>query len=92
MKKKNIILSVIILVLISVNSCTCFCKKGSGNVITKKIELTEFDAINIDGQAQVFISQGNSPSVEISIDSNLYEYVKAEVSGKKLKIFEDKCL
>jgi hypothetical protein len=92
MKNTNILLAVIMLLLISVNSCTCFCKKGEGNVITKKIQLSEFSEIDIEGQAQVYIEQGISPSIEILIDSNLYQYIKAEVSGKKLKIFENKCI
>jgi len=85
-------LAAVILALISVNSCTCFCKKGEGNVISKKTELAAFSGIDIDGQAQVYIEQGNIPSIEISIDSNLYQYIHAEVAGNKLKIYEKKCI
>jgi len=90
--KIRIILAAVILALISVNSCTCFCKKGEGNVISKKTELAAFSGIDIDGQAQVYIEQGNIPSIEISIDSNLYQYIHAEVAGNKLKIYEKKCI
>ena len=52
----------------------------------------EFDEIDINGQANVFLEQGAEAKVEVEIDSNLLEFVKTEVSGMKLKIYDDKCL
>ena len=85
------VISAVMLLMISVNSCTCFCKKGEGNVISKKLELPAFESIDIDGHAGVFLEQASQSSIEIMIDSNLYQYLTAEVSGKKLKIDEKKC-
>jgi hypothetical protein len=92
MRKIYAVSLIILFVMIMVNSCSFFCKKGEGNVIIKKVLLSDFEEMDIDGQAQVFIKPGNSDSLEISIDSNLVEYVKAEVSGKKLKIHESRCI
>jgi hypothetical protein len=74
------------------NSCSMFCKKGNGEIITETRKLNEFDEIEIDGQATVFLQQGTKPSVAVKIDSNLVEFVKTEVSGMKLKIKETKCI
>jgi hypothetical protein len=92
MKNPSISLLSILFLLITVNSCQNNCKKGEGHVITRKIQAGAFKSIDVDGQAKVYIEQGNVPSIEITIDSNLYEYVKAEVSGEKLKIRENKCI
>jgi hypothetical protein len=69
-----------------------FCKKGNGEIITETRKLNEFDEIEIDGQATVFLQQGTKPSVAVKNDSNLVEFVKTEVSGMKLKIKETKCI
>jgi hypothetical protein len=92
MSKLNIFFAISLLILLSINSCNCFCKKGDGKVITKDIKVPEFDEIDLEGKAQVILIQGELPSVKISIDSNLMEYVKAEVSGSKLEIHDKKCM
>lgn len=74
------------------NSCSMFCEKGNGELITETRKLAEFDEIEIDGQATVFLQQGTKPSLAIKIDSNLVDYIKTDVSGMKLKIKEDKCI
>jgi hypothetical protein len=74
------------------NSCSMFCKKGNGELVTESRKVAEFDEIEIEGQATVFLEQGTAHSVKIKIDSNLVEFIKTEVSGMKLKIKEDKCL
>ncbi len=74
------------------NSCSMFCKKGNGELITENRTVSEFDEIEIDGQANVFLEQGSSPSVKIEIDSNLVEFIKTEVSGMRLEIEENKCI
>jgi len=69
-----------------------FCEKGRGKIVTESRTLAEFDEIEIEGQAEVILVQGLEPSLTLSIDSNLLEYVKTEVSGSKLKIYESKCI
>lgn len=69
-----------------------FCEKGRGKIATETRTLTPFDELEIEGQAEVFLVQGLEPSLKISIDSNLLEYVKTKVSGTTLKIYESKCI
>jgi len=92
MRKLFFILSFISFTIIVLTSCNIFCEKGTGNPILVVREVMEFDEIDIDGQARVFLEQGTEAKVEVEIDSNLLEFVKTEVSGMKLKIYDDKCL
>ncbi len=92
MQKLFFILSLVGLLVTALSSCNMFCEKGTGNPTSVVRELMEFDEIDIDGQAQVFLEQGTELKVEVETDSNLLEFVKTEVSGMKLKIYDDKCL
>ena len=90
---KNILLTTLIVFSIFfLNSCNLFCEKGKGDVTKETRELSEFNEIEIDGQAKVFLKQAKTTSVKVVIDSNLLSYVISEVSGNTLKIYEDKCL
>jgi len=92
MKKAYYILGLALMATFFMNSCSMFCKKGTGTVITQERSVAEFDEIEIDGQATVFLEQGATNSVKVKIDSNLVQYIKTEVSGMKLKVKEDKCI
>lgn len=52
--------------------------KGSGNVITKTLEIQPFTALQIGGIFDVYITQGSVESVKIEADDNLIDYVKVE--------------
>ena len=92
MRKSFFYLLFIPLTITFLNSCNIFCEKGTGKPYVAVREVMEFDEIDIDGQATVFLEQGKEVKVEVEIDSNLLEFVKTEVSGMKLKIYDDKCL
>ena len=84
--------TLIIFSVFYLNSCNLFCEKGSGEVENETRELAEFDEIDIDGQAKIILKQATSSYVKVVIDSNLLPFIITEVSGMKLKIYEDKCL
>ena len=90
--KKILFIILIVPFIFTINSCNLFCEKGGGDVTKEIRTLTEFNEIEIDGQAKVFLKQDSETSVKVIIDSNLLAYVITEVSGGKLKIYEDKCL
>ena len=81
-----------VLVFLSLNSCNIFCEKGSGNPITEERTVIEFDEIDLDGSANVFLEQGSKPKLSVVVDSNLQQFVITKVSGMRLEVFEDKCL
>ena len=90
--KKILFALLIVSSIFTINSCNLFCEKGGGDVTKEIRELAEFNEIKIDGQAKVFLKQDSETSVKVVIDSNLLAYIITEVSGEKLKIYEDKCL
>ena len=90
--KRILFIILFVTTLLSFNSCNLFCKKGKGDVTKEIRELSEFNEIEIDGQAKVFLKQGKKTSVKVVIDSNLLEYIITEVSGTTLEIYEDKCM
>jgi hypothetical protein len=92
MKKIAILSSFLLFLMLVFQSCSMFCEKGRGKIATETRPVAEFNELNIKGQAEVFLVQGLESSVKLSIDSNLLKYIKTEVSGSKLKIYEDKCL
>jgi len=92
MKKLAIISVIVPFLIVFQSSCSMVCKKGRGKVVTEIRKITDFDELEINGQASVFIIAGIEPSIEVSIDSNLLEYIKTEVSGNKLKVYESRCI
>lgn len=52
--------------------------KGSGNVITRTIEVQPFSKLEIGGIFDVYITQGNTESVQVEADDNLIDLVKVE--------------
>jgi hypothetical protein len=62
-------------------------ERGSGNVVTETRDVSGFRAVEIDYPAQVFMSQGNTESLEIEAEDNLLPNLKTEVRNGKLDIF-----
>lgn len=91
MKKYFAFPVILISFLISMLMVSCFCETGQGSVTTQDRQLPEYDEIDANGQAEIILDYGNSPSMKIEIDTNLLQYVKTEVSGMKLRISESKC-
>ena len=62
-------------------------ERGSGNVVTETREVSGFRAVEIDYPAQVFVSQGNTESLEIEAEDNLLPNLKTQVRNGRLDIF-----
>ena len=60
---------------------------GSGKVIMETRKVSNFDSIEINYPAQVFVSQGNSELVEIEADDNFLPGLQTEVRNGTLRIF-----
>jgi hypothetical protein len=60
--------------------------RGSGNVVTRVEEISDFDALDISDGFQVDASQGETFSVVIRVDDNLVEYLEVGKEGSVLKI------
>lgn len=65
--------------------------QGNGKVVTKEYQLSDFDEISLVGQAEFTYEQSEAaPSVTVTIDENLLEYIEVKVSGKELKVYPKK--
>jgi len=58
--------------------------KGCGNVTIEQREVSPFDQIKVVGTFTVYLSQGDTESVEVEIDENLQHYVEVRNEGSKL--------
>lgn len=62
--------------------------KGNGKIVTKKIDISDYDEIKLAGTADFNYvqSSGNNPQLEITIDENLLPYLKIEVKNRELTV------
>ena len=60
--------------------------EGSGNVVTKDINVQGFDALNVSGVFSVLLTQGGKEAVRIEADDNLQEYFVVKNEGSTLSI------
>jgi hypothetical protein len=60
--------------------------KGSGNVVSRTLNLKGFDAIVVKGVADIDVALGTDMTVELSAEDNLIERVDAHVDGRSLII------
>lgn len=62
-------------------------ERGSGNLATVTRDVGDFDAIEVDYPAQVFVTQGDAVSVKIEAEDNLLPGLQTQVSNGRLRIF-----
>lgn len=59
---------------------------GSGNVITKDIEVSDFNKISLSGMGNLIIQQGDEESLTIEAEDNIIGEIIAEVKDNTLDI------
>ena len=72
--------------VIDLNGCSAKKVKGSGNVVSESRPVAEFDRIHLKGAGKVFLTRGETPSIEIKTDDNILPVIKTEVTDRKLVI------
>ncbi|MDR1344256.1 MAG: DUF2807 domain-containing protein [Tannerellaceae bacterium] len=61
--------------------------KGNGKVVTRTVNITDYDRIVVTGSATFEYEQSDAaPFLSITMDENLFEYIRADVEGRKLTI------
>jgi hypothetical protein len=73
--------------LLGLSSCMLNCVHGSGDMKTETRKVSDFNRISISGVYKVVLKQDSSRSVTITADDNLLKYIKTNVSGGRLKIY-----
>lgn len=61
--------------------------KGTGPAIDKNINVSDFKGIDVTSGIDVILVQGNSESLTLTAQENLFEYIKAGVENGTLKIY-----
>lgn len=59
---------------------------GSGHLVTKPFDLSDFDALDVQGPFAVEIHQGQSFQVTLTADDNLFEHIRVTKQGDALRI------
>ncbi len=60
--------------------------RGSGNIRSETRDIGSFGQVVVSGNARVFVTQGEAPSVVVEVDDNLMEHVRAEVDDFTLRL------
>ena len=87
-----------LLVFISILSTSCNIDmlnriEGNRNVITKKRKINEdFTKLKVSTGLDVYISQGNKPSITVEADENLHEIIITKVEDGRLRIYSERNL
>ncbi|MFC1846515.1 head GIN domain-containing protein [Chloroflexota bacterium] len=84
----NIISSLLIILLTLglVTGCTGVKVVGSGNLVTKTLEYSNFIEVKVENGIQVELIQSCTFNVEITADDNVMEYIEVSKSGNTLRI------
>ncbi|MBT8370764.1 MAG: DUF2807 domain-containing protein, partial [Deltaproteobacteria bacterium] len=60
--------------------------QGSGKIITQAREVADFSKVHLKGSGKVFLTPGETQSLEIKTDDNIMPLIETDVSGSKLTI------
>ncbi|MBL6964202.1 MAG: DUF2807 domain-containing protein [Bacteroidetes bacterium] len=76
--------------------CLCSCipsyEKGSGALVSETINVNHFDKIDLKGTGTIYYVQGDSHSLKIITDDNIFPLLKPEVRGGELILDIDRVL
>jgi len=85
-KNRLLAITSILLIFVLFNSCWGPYIDGSGDVIEKNHDVSDFNELEISGAFKVFVSVGNNESLKIIADDNLHEYIEVKVINDRLII------
>jgi len=77
---------VILLIMGLVTGCTGIKVIGSGNLITKTFDFSDFTGIKAENGMHVELTKSGTFSVEVIADDNVMEHIEVSKSGDTLKI------
>lgn len=87
---------IVLLLLVSASLIISSCSvigfrriRGSGNVISEIRQVSDFHAIDLRGSGELFVTQGDTESLEIEAEDNLMKYLESEVVNGTLHLGYD---
>lgn len=90
MKTRNLTQISLVFLMAVFMAFTCVADKGikgNGKVVKDERNVSGFTMLSVGGAYDVILIQGNTEGVVVEAEENLMEYIKTEVSGGKLKIY-----
>lgn len=87
MKNSKSLLTLLLLLTFTISNAQFNKKiKGEGNVITKNISVSEYDAVSSAGIFKVTLVEGAEGNITLSAEENFFEYIDIYTENNKLKI------
>jgi hypothetical protein len=62
---------------------------GDGNVTKESRKVSDFQSVSVSSGIDLYLTQGNTVSLEVETDKNIHEYIITEVEEGVLKIYVD---
>lgn len=90
MKNLTLLISFLLGLLFACNDVVR--EKGNGNMITRESNIGYFEEVNVSGNFEIILRQGESPGLLITADENLHKFIEVESSGDRLEIKTTKSL
>ena len=87
--RKTVISIILVVALVTsalLSGCLFGVATGSGNLVIKEMDFSDFTRIEVGHAFEVEITQSSSYSVSITADDNLFEHIQVSKSGETLKI------
>jgi hypothetical protein len=81
--------SLLLIVLFFIPSLACGVlsmntTRGSGNIMTQTVEVSDFNSVSLEGSGDVYIQQGKTESLTIEADDNILPLLETKVRGSEL--------
>ena len=86
MKTVKNLSAVLFTAVILLVSCSVLGERGNGNVEKQERKVSAFNAIEVAGAFDVYLSLGTTQSVVVEADENLLPLIRTEVIGSTLRI------
>lgn len=67
-------------------------ERGNGVVITQSFEVQDFDRISVEGTFEIRLEKSEQPSVVITTDENLMDFIVVESGNGRVKLVSEKNL
>jgi len=58
--------------------------RGSGNIKTQTVDVSDFNSVSLENSGDVYIEQGSTESVTVEADDNILPLLETKVIGKEL--------
>lgn len=87
--KQTLYVSILSVILLFTSGCAFMPSiKGDGNVITRTIDIADYNAIEVQGSSIIFnySQQESAPVLTVTVDQNIYDLFEFKTDGEKLVI------